>query len=100
MAIFSIVVVVTAVTPICIRFNEKNRIVAGKQFVDIGIMEQHAVSMATAISRARGKSVFATNSTFIQRTYSQIEHELCITKYSVTLIVTHTSVSAHNNITY
>ncbi|MCZ2656563.1 1-deoxy-D-xylulose-5-phosphate synthase [Bacteroides fragilis] len=94
------VVVVTAATPICIGFNEKNRIVAGKQFVDVGIMEQHAVSMVTAIARAGGKPVFATNSTFIQRAYDQIEHELCITKCPATLIVTHASVSAHNNITH
>lgn len=92
--------VITAATPICIGFNEKNRKAAGKQFVDVGIMEQHAISMTTALAQAGCKPVFATNATFIQRAYDQIEHEMCITKCPATLIVTHASVSAHNNITH
>lgn len=92
--------VITAATPICIGFNEKNRKAAGKQFVDVGIMEQHALSMTTALAQAGCKPVFATNATFIQRAYDQIEHEMCITKCPATLIVTHASVSAHNNITH
>lgn len=92
--------VITAATPICIGFNEKNRKAAGKQFIDVGIMEQHALSMTTALAQAGCKPVFATNATFIQRAYDQIEHEMCITKCPATLIVTHASVFAHNNITH
>lgn len=92
--------VVTAATAICIGFNKQNRDASAPQYVDVGIQEQHGVSMVTAMAQAGCKPVFATNSTFIQRAYDQIEHELCITKCPATLIITHASVSAHNNITH
>lgn len=92
--------VVTAATAICIGFNKQNRDISAPQYVDVGIQEQHGVSMVTAMAQAGCKPVFATNSTFIQRAYDQIEHELCITKCPATLIITHASVSAHNNITH
>lgn len=91
---------VTAATAICIGFNKQNRDASAPQYVDVGIQEQHGVSMVTAMAQAGCKPVFATNSTFIQRAYDQIEHELCITKCPATLIITHASVSAHNNITH
>lgn len=94
------VVVIVASTPLCIGFNAENRTKAGKQFVDVGIAEQNAVSMAAAIAKRGGKSVFATNSTFYQRAYDQIEQELCIGKCPATMIVTHASVYGHTNDTH
>lgn len=94
------VVVIAASTPLCIGFNAENRTKAGKQFVDVGIAEQNAVSMAAAIAKRGGKSVFATNSTFYQRAYDQIEQELCIGKCPATMIVTHASVYGHTNDTH
>lgn len=94
------VVVVTASTPLCIGFNAKNRELAGKQFIDVGIAEQNAVSMTAGIAGRGGKPVFATNSTFYQRAYDQIAQELCITKCPATMIVTHASVWGHTNDTH
>ena len=94
------VVVVTASTPLCIGFNAENRKKAGKQFVDVGIAEQNAVSMTAAIAKRGGKPVFATNSTFYQRAYDQIEQEMCISKCPATMIVTHASVFGHTNDTH
>ncbi|MCH5272388.1 MAG: 1-deoxy-D-xylulose-5-phosphate synthase [Lachnospiraceae bacterium] len=94
------VVVVTASTPLCIGFNAENRKKAGKQFIDVGIAEQNALSMTAAIARRGGKPVFATNSTFYQRAYDQIEQEMCISKCPATMIVTHASVYGHTNDTH
>lgn len=94
------VVVVAASTPLCIGFNAEKRKQAGQQFVDVGIAEQHAVSMTAGIAKNGGKPVFATNSTFFQRAYDQIEQELCISKCPATLIVTHAGVNGHTNDTH
>ena len=94
------IVVVAASTPLCIGFNAEKRKQAGQQFVDVGIAEQHAVSMTAGIAKNGGKPVFATNSTFFQRAYDQIEQELCISKCPATLIVTHAGVNGHANDTH
>ncbi len=72
----------------------------GKSFIDVGIAEEHAVSMAAGIARNGGKPVFATLSTFFQRTYDQIFQELCINKCAATLIVVDASVYAVNDVTH
>lgn len=94
------VIVVAASTPLCIGFNEQRRKRAGRQYVDVGIAEQNAITMAAAIAQYGGKPVFATNSTFYQRAYDQIEQEMCIGKCSATMIVTHASVYGHTNDTH
>lgn len=94
------VVVVAASTPICIGFDAEKRRQAGKQFVDVGIAEQHAVSMITGIARNGGKAVFATNSTFLQRAYDQIQQEMCIGQCPAAIIVTHAGIAAHINDTH
>lgn len=95
-----LVTVVAAATPICIGFNSEKRKQAGKQFVDVGIAEQHAVSMIAGMAKNGGKPVFATNSTFIQRAYDQIQQELCIGQCPAVMIVTHGGVAAHTNDTH
>lgn len=94
------VVTVVASTPLCIGFNAENRKKAGKQFIDVGIAEQNALSVAAGIAKRGGKAVFATNSTFYQRAYDQIEQEICINNLPVTMIVTHGSVYGHTNDTH
>jgi len=93
-------VVVAASTPICIGFNRQRRMAAGRQYVDVGIAEQNAVSLSAGIAKNGGKPVFATNSTFIQRAYDQIEQEVCLNKLPVVMIVTHGSVFGHGNVTH
>lgn len=96
----SFVSVVTASTPNCIGFGRNERERAGKQFIDVGIQEQHAVTMIAGMAKNGCKPVFATNSTFFQRAYDQIEQELCINRCSATMIVTHASVLGHVNVTH
>lgn len=94
------VVTMIAAVPDALNFTEEHRKIAGKQFVDVGIAEEHAISMAAGLAKNGCKPVFATMSTFYQRTYDQISQELCINNAPATLIVVNASVYASNDVTH
>lgn len=48
------------------------------RFVDVGIAEQHAVTFAAGLSNAGIKPVVAIYSTFLQRAYDQVLHDVCL----------------------
>ena len=94
------VVAVVAAVPTNIGFTEEKRKLAGKQFVDVGIAEEHAVAMVSGIAKNGGKPVFATYSSFIQRTYDQISQDLCINQNPATILVNGASVYGMNDVTH
>lgn len=94
------VVALVAAVPATIGFDEEKRKRAGKQFVDVGIAEEHAIAMSAGIARNGGKPVFATHSSFYQRAYDQISQELCINKCPATLLVRNASIWGMNDITH
>ncbi|MCP2727964.1 1-deoxy-D-xylulose-5-phosphate synthase [Limnofasciculus baicalensis] len=49
-----------------------------KQYIDVGIAEQHAVTMAGGLACEGMRPVVAIYSTFLQRAYDQIIHDVCI----------------------
>ncbi|KZL94225.1 1-deoxy-D-xylulose-5-phosphate synthase [Clostridium magnum] len=53
------------------------------RFFDVGIAEQHAVTLAAGMSKEGLKPIFAVYSTFLQRAYDQILHDICIQKLPV-----------------
>lgn len=48
-----------------------------KRMIDVGIAEQHATTMAGGLATQGFKPVFAVYSTFLQRGYDQIVHDIC-----------------------
>ncbi|WP_029898673.1 1-deoxy-D-xylulose-5-phosphate synthase [Desulfohalovibrio reitneri] len=48
------------------------------RFVDVGICEQHAVTFAAGMAKQGMKPVVAIYSTFLQRSYDQIVHDVCL----------------------
>lgn len=54
------------------------------QFVDVGICEQHAVTFAAGLAMAGYRPVVAIYSTFLQRSYDQIVHDVCLQDLPVT----------------
>jgi len=48
------------------------------RFFDVGIAEQHAVNFAAGLAVAGLKPVVAIYSTFLQRAYDQIYHDVCL----------------------
>lgn len=49
-----------------------------ERFFDVGIAEQHAVTFAAGLAAAGLKPIFAVYSSFLQRAYDQILHDVCI----------------------
>ncbi|VXD19500.1 1-deoxy-D-xylulose-5-phosphate synthase [Planktothrix paucivesiculata] len=56
-----------------------------KQYIDVGIAEQHAITMAAGLATEGMRPVVAIYSTFIQRGYDQIIHDVCIQELPVFL---------------
>ncbi len=57
------------------------------RFFDIGIAEGHAVTFAAGLAAAGLKPVFAVYSSFLQRAYDQILHDVCLQKLPVVFAV-------------
>ncbi|RAQ38656.1 1-deoxy-D-xylulose-5-phosphate synthase, partial [Arthrospira sp. O9.13F] len=49
-----------------------------EQYIDVGIAEQHAVTLAAGLACEGMRPVVAIYSTFLQRAYDQIIHDVCI----------------------
>ena len=57
------------------------------RFFDVGIAEQHAVTMAAGLAEKGFRPVVAVYSTFLQRAYDQIIHDVCFQKLPVMFIL-------------
>lgn len=64
-------------------FQEKHP----SRYFDVGIAEQHAVTFAAGISKMGMKPYFAVYSTFLQRGYDQLIHDVCINSRPVTFLI-------------
>ncbi len=58
-----------------------------KQFFDVGIAEEHAVTFAAGLAAAGVKPVFAVYSSFLQRGYDQLVHDICMQNLPVVFAV-------------
>lgn len=54
-----------------------------ERFFDVGIAEEHAVTFAAGLAAAGLKPIVAVYSSFLQRAYDQILHDVCIQKLPV-----------------
>ncbi len=78
------IVAITAAMPSGTGLNEF-RAAFPDRFIDVGIAEEHAVTMAAGIAAAGKKPVVALYSTFAQRAYDQLMHDVCLQSLHVTL---------------
>ena len=67
----------TALTEVKKRFPER--------VFDVGIAEEHAVIMAAGMAKAGWKPVVAIYSTFLQRSFDQLIHDVCLQNLPVTI---------------
>jgi len=56
-----------------------------ERFFDVGIAEQHALTFAAGLAVGGFKPVAAIYSTFAQRAYDQLFHDICLQKLPMTL---------------
>ena len=57
------------------------------RFFDVGIAEQHAVKFAAGLATQGFKPIFAVYSSFLQRAYDQLLHDVCMQKLHVVFAV-------------
>ena len=94
------IVSITAATPTVAGFTKERRDIAGAQFIDVGIAEENALAMASGIAKAGAKPVWAVNSTFLQRTYDQMSHDVCLNSSPVTTLVFASSIYCKSDVTH
>lgn len=67
----------TGLTPFSQRFPDR--------FFDVGIAEQHAMTFAAGLAAEGFRPVAAIYSTFVQRAYDQVFHDICLQNLPVTI---------------
>lgn len=68
--------------------------------IDVGMAEQHAVGLAAGMSRGGLKPIVAIYSTFMQRAYDQIMHELCLQELPTVLALDRASLVGEDGPTH
>ena len=93
-------VAITSGTPAVMGFTPERRKQAGRQFVDVGIAEEHAVALASGIAANGGRPVYGVYSTFIQRCYDQLSQDLCINGNPAVIPVFMGTIAGMNYVTH
>ena len=80
-------VAVSAATPYVMGFTPEKRALAGDRLVDVGIAEEHAVTYATGLARGGARPVLGIYATFLQRSYDELWHDLCLNAVPAVILV-------------
>ena len=94
------VIVVTPNMPGAIGLSESERKNLGSQFIDCGIAEEQACAMASGIAKRGAHPVVVTNATFMQRTYDQVSHDICINNTNVTFLLNFCNFDGLTDVTH
>lgn len=77
------IVAITAAMPDGTGLDRFQKVFPGRM-LDVGIAEQHAVTLAGGLALGGLKPVVAMYSTFLQRAYDQVIHDICLQNLDVT----------------
>ena len=80
------IIAITAAMPTGTGLNIFSKLHPDRYF-DVGIAEQHATTFAAGLAKAGLKPYFAVYSSFLQRGYDQLIHDVCITSKPVTFLI-------------
>ncbi|MDR1414093.1 MAG: 1-deoxy-D-xylulose-5-phosphate synthase [Puniceicoccales bacterium] len=70
------------------------------QYVDVGIAEEHAVTFSAALAKSGMHPVCAIYSTFLQRGFDQILHDVCLQNLPVIFCLDRAGVAARDGATH
>ncbi|MBI4004280.1 MAG: 1-deoxy-D-xylulose-5-phosphate synthase [Candidatus Omnitrophica bacterium] len=70
------------------------------RYLDVGMAEQHALGVAAGLARGGARPVVAIYSTFLQRAYDQIVHEMCLQRLPVILAIDRASLVGEDGPTH
>jgi 1-deoxy-D-xylulose-5-phosphate synthase len=71
-----------------------------KRFYDVGIAEQHAITFAAGMATEGLHPVTAIYSTFLQRGYDQVLHDVCYQKLPVVLVIDRAGIVGEDGATH
>ena len=71
-----------------------------ERFFDVGIAEEHAVTFAAGLAAGGMRPVVSLYSTFLQRAYDQLVHDVCINNMSVILAVDRSGIVGRDGETH
>ena len=70
------------------------------RFFDVGIAEEHAVTFAAGLAKSGAKPFVAIYSTFLQRAYDQIMHDVCLQNLPVKFIIDRSGIVGEDGPTH
>src|SRR6185369_9384155 len=70
------------------------------RFFDVGIAEQHAVTFAAGLAADGFRPVFTVYSSFLQRAYDQVFHDVCLQNLAVTFALDRAGVVGNDGPTH
>ncbi|MEJ2183481.1 MAG: 1-deoxy-D-xylulose-5-phosphate synthase [Nitrospirota bacterium] len=82
----------TGLTAFARRFPER--------FYDVGIAEPHAATFAAGLARAGARPVVAIYSTFLQRSYDEIVHDVCLQNLPVVFAIDRSGIVGEDGPTH
>ncbi|SHJ83583.1 1-deoxy-D-xylulose-5-phosphate synthase [Anaerocolumna jejuensis DSM 15929] len=71
-----------------------------ERFFDVGIAEEHAVTFAAGLALGGMKPVVAVYSTFLQRAYDQIVHDVCLSSLPVIFAIDRAGIVGNDGETH
>lgn len=71
-----------------------------ERLIDVGMAEQHAVGLAAGLARGGAMPIVAIYSTFLQRAFDQIMHEMCLQALPVILSIDRASLVGEDGPTH
>ncbi|MFA4844773.1 MAG: 1-deoxy-D-xylulose-5-phosphate synthase, partial [Candidatus Margulisiibacteriota bacterium] len=71
-----------------------------KRFFDVGIAEEHAVTFAGALAKGGYRPVVAIYSTFLQRAYDEIIHDVCLQNMPVVFAIDRAGIVGEDGATH
>lgn len=71
-----------------------------ERYHDVGIAEEHAVTMAAGLAAGGFKPYFAVYSTFLQRAFDEILHDVCIARLPVTFLIDRAGAAGADGVTH
>lgn len=92
--------IITAATPGGFCLTPEIRQKLGAQYIDVGIAEEHAMTLLTGIARANAKPILPIYSTFLQRAYDQLINDVCINNSNALILVYRASIYGTKDITH
>lgn len=70
------------------------------RFFDVAICEPHAVTFAAALAASGMKPYFAVYSTFLQRAFDQILHDVCLMNLGVVFCIDRAGIAGADGVTH